>query len=146
MISSVFHPWLFERVCEGIMLTADHTIFKGSYFTSWCSGVLCRLKSFIQLGQVFQSRVKITQDLCKIWIQIWKLKKVNSVFKFFVPTIWRLDTLKNNIQNYPRKCFWTKEEKRGLNFNPEVALIRLWTTGPRRISLHSLSLFFLLLL
>ena len=33
-------------------------------------------------------------------------------------------------ENYARKCFWIKK-KNGLKFNPELALIGLWTTGPR---------------
>ena len=34
-------------------------------------------------------------------------------------------------ETYPGKCFWTKEKEPRLKFNPGVALIGLWTTGPR---------------
>ena len=34
-------------------------------------------------------------------------------------------------ENYPGKCFWTKEKEPRLKFNPGLALIGLWTTGPR---------------
>ena len=37
---------------------------------------------------------------------------------------------KKNRENYPGKCFGTKEEETGLRFNPGLALIGLRTTGP----------------
>ena len=37
---------------------------------------------------------------------------------------------KKNRENYPGKCFGTKEKETGLRFNPRLALIGLPTTGP----------------
>ena len=37
---------------------------------------------------------------------------------------------KKNRENHPGKCFWAKEKKPGLKFNPGLVLIGLRTTGP----------------
>ena len=61
--------------------------FKFTYSKGW------RLVSVIEiflvnvivaLGWVVQSWVKITQGQCRIWIQIWKLKKHKSILILFV--------------------------------------------------------------
>ena len=78
-------------------------------------------------GWVLQGRVKITQSSCKISIQIRRLK---SKFSFILLVhnlmIWCCE---KNRQNYPKKCFWTKEIE--TRVNPGLALIGLRTTGPR---------------
>ena len=58
-----------------------------------------------------------------------KASKVNSVW-FFLSTSWWLDTLKNNRENHPKKCFEQKKNKPGLNLTLGEALIGLRATGP----------------
>ena len=45
-------------------------------------------------------------------------------FYFFVYNL-MTGCFKQNRKNYPGKCFWTKEKKDGLKFNPGLALIGL---------------------
>ena len=52
-------------------------------------------------------------------------------------TSWWLGALKNDRQNYPRKCFWTKEKETRVKFNLGLALIGLRTTGPRTLVIGS---------
>ena len=75
------------------------------------------------LGWVVQSWVKITQGQCRIWIQIWKLKKHKSVLILFVYKL-MIGSFKNNRENYPRKCFWTQEKETRVKFNPGLSANR----------------------
>ena len=65
----------------------------------------CQLFAFQQcLDRVVQRWVKITQE-----------KGVRAKFEFrsesfILSTSWWLDALKNNGENYPKKCFWTKDK------------------------------------
>ena len=57
----------------------------------------------IPQGQVVRSCVKITQGLCEIWFQIWKLKK-KIQRNYFVFNLMIGFSIKNK-ENYRRKCF-----------------------------------------
>ena len=74
-------------------------------------------------GSVVQSWVKITQGQCRIWIQIWKLKKHKSVLILFVYKL-MIGSFKNNRENNPRKCFWTQEKETRVKFNPGLSANR----------------------
>ena len=52
-----------------------------------------------------------------------KAYEVISVL-FFLSTSWWLDALQNDRENYPRKCFWTKEIETRVKFNPGLSANR----------------------
>ena len=74
----------------------------------------CWPSAATHLGRVVQSWVKITQ------MNAWK---VNSV-QFFLSASWWLDALKNNRENYPRKCLWAKEKETWVKSNPRSSANR----------------------
>ena len=59
-------------------------------------------------AELFKAGVKLTQGLCHIWIQTWKLKSNFS----FILIVYNLMILcsKNSRGIFPR-CFWTKEKE-----------------------------------
>ena len=46
-------------------------------------------------------------------------KTVNSMF--ILSTSWWFDALKNNRENYPKKCFWRKKKNPGLSTNRRLS-------------------------
>ena len=55
----------------------------------------------------------------------------NSV-QIFLLAIWSLDVLKRIVKIFPKILLNKERKKAGLQFNPGLVLISLWTTGPWR--------------
>ena len=66
-----------------------------------------------------------------MWNPISDLKALqeNSV-EFFLFRVWLLDALKRTLKIFPKRLLSKGIKKRRLKFNPGLALIGLWTTGP----------------
>ena len=97
----------------------------------------------ILLDRVFQSWVKITQGYCEIWIQIWKLTTVKGI-SVLIPFFNKLmvGSSKNNRENYPRKCFWTKEKETRVKSKPRLSANRPsnnWALKCYRVARNTLS-------
>ena len=52
-------------------------------------------------------------------------KPVNSMW-FILSTSWWLDGVKNNRENYPKKCFWRKKKNLGLRTNRPLRNCAQW--------------------
>ena len=64
--------------CSWFVGNSIHCSIKLRFHLNMVCWSVLTVASFSQ-GQIVQSWVKITQDKCKIWIQIWKSKKANSL-------------------------------------------------------------------
>ena len=69
-----------------------------------------------------------------MWNLISGLKTLreNSV-QIFLLAIWSLDVLKRIVKIFPKILLNKEIKKAGLQFNPGLVLISLWTTGPRTL-------------
>ena len=62
-------------------------------------------------------------------VNFWHQQDSNSLFKGSIGHVTSY-CKKKNRENYPGKCFGTKEKETGLGFNRGLALIGFPTTGP----------------
>ena len=69
-----------------------------------------------------------------MWNLISGLKTLreNSV-QIFLLAIWSLDVLKRIVKIFPKILLNKEIKKAGLQFNPGLVLISLWTAGPRTL-------------
>ena len=116
-----------------------------------------RMRQFEHFRSLFQSHFPVRSkspaharihSVCSLWFRAELFKaglrwpRVSSKFEFryeslkskfswilFVNSL-MIGYSKENRENCPRKCFWWKEKRPGLKFNPVLALIGLRTTGP----------------
>ena len=74
------------------------------------------LSSFLTIQ--YQHLLTVRNPSCTpLWFWIW-------IGYRFLSISWWLDGLKNNRENYPRKCFWTKEKETRVKFNPGLSANR----------------------
>ena len=127
------NEWFFCKLSKSEILSL-YSIVHVAMETTKKSHFTCQSKSFISIFFTCQvSACELQSFSCHdlandIYSQT--AKTVFSHLKFFLSSSWCLDALQNKGENYPRKCFWTKEKESRVKFNPGLSttVIGLRTT------------------